>query len=175
MSPITVGLDGLLIMLLLITLFIGLRLNARLKGLRADHAGFAKAVGELDQALIRAQAGLAELRTASTQAQSALNERLQDAMAAGVKLEQLIAKASAVPAPAPRLAPAPSPVAHAEQPLELRAPADPIRLEPRRDPRSRARVDEDLFDTGLATAPAQAPEPAAEAFPRLRFAAGGRR
>lgn len=170
MSPIAIGLDGLLVMLLLITLFVGLKLNGRLKGLRADHASFAKAVAELDQALIRAEAGLAELRTASTQAQAIITAKVQEAHAASIRLDQQIAKAAGTPvvqtaAPQPFARPEPAP-------LELHPAAEsrPIQLDARRDARSRARVDEDLFETGAARA-----EPPADAFPRLRFAAGGRR
>lgn len=175
MSPISIGLDGLLIMLLLITLFVGLRLNGKLKGLRADHAGFAKAVGELDQALLRAEAGLAELRTASTQAQTIITARIQEARSAAIRLDEAVAKAALTPVPQPAPAQAFAPRPRAEPaPLDLGRPTTsqtvaaeaPIALDSRRDARSRARVDEDLF--------AADPEPA-DAFPRLKFAAGGRR
>jgi hypothetical protein len=167
MSPIAIGLDGLLILLLLITLMVGLRLNGRLKGLRADHASFAKAVSELDAALLRAEGGLKELRTATAEAQTVLAGRVQDARSAAARLDELIAKAAlaSVPAPAP-IAPAPREAA----PLELLRPrpapepaAEPVRLDARRELRSRARVDEDLFaaeDT--------------DSFPRLRFGGAAR-
>lgn len=163
MSPIAIGLDGLLILLLLITLLVGLRLERKLKGLRADHAGFAKAVSELDQALSRAEGGLKELKAGTAEAHSVLTARVQEARAAAAKLEQVMEKAAAAPAPAPRreepaplelVRPRPAPVAE-----------EPVRLDARRDARSRARVDEDLFETGAA----------AEPFPRLRFASGAAR
>ena len=164
MSPIAIGLDGLLILLLLITLMVGLRLERKLKGLRADHAGFAKAVSELDQALSRAEGGLKELKAGTAEAHSVLTARVQEARAAAAKLEQVMEKTAAAPAPTPRreepaplelVRPRPAPVAE-----------EPVRLDVRRDARSRARVDEDLFETGSA---------AAEPFPRLRFASGAAR
>jgi hypothetical protein len=168
MSPIAIGLDGLLIILLLITFTIGLRLERRLKGLRADHVGFAKAVSELDQALARAEAGLRDMRNSASETQAALADRIQEARAAAVRLDELTAKAAKAPQPAPRPAEVeergvlelsrPTPVREAPA-----AVAAPVEFETRRDARSRARVDEDLF------------EAEAEAFPRLRFAAGGRR
>lgn len=168
MSPIAIGLDGLLILLLLITLLVGLRLERKLKGLRADHAGFAKAVGELDQALNRAQGGLKELKAGTAEAHSVLTARVQEARAAASRLEELMAKAAAAPAHAPRREePAPLELVH-PRPVPATPPAaeEPVRLDVRRDARSRARVDEDLFETGSA---------AAEAFPRLRFASGAAR
>ena len=92
MSPIPIGLDGLLILLLLITLMVGLRLDRRLKGLRADHAGFAKAVAELDAALARAEGGLKELRTATADAQAVLTTRVQEARSAAARLDELPAE-----------------------------------------------------------------------------------
>lgn len=164
MSPIAIGLDGLLVMLLLITFGLGLKLERRLKGLRADHAGFAKAVGELNEALARAEAGLAELRSVGAQAQALLTTRIQEARHAAVRLDELTAKAALTPAP-PAVAPAAASLR--EPPLDLAqvspAPAPAREFEARRDDRSRARVDEDLFET------------ANESFPRLKFAAGGRR
>lgn len=164
MSPIAIGLDGLLILLLLITLMVGLRLDRRLKGLRGDHAGFAKAVAELDQALARAEGGLKELRAATTEAQTMLASRVKEAHSAAARLDELIAKAALAPVPAP----APAAAAQREVPLELvrprPAPAEPVQLDARREVRSRARVDEDLF--------AEAGE--AEALPRLRFGGAAR-
>lgn len=164
MSPIAIGLDGLLILLLLITLMVGLRLDRRLKGLRSDHAGFAKAVAELDQALARAEGGLKELRAGTAEAQTVLATRVQEARFAAARLDELIAKAALAPVPAPALAAA----AQREAPLELvrprPAPAEPVQLDARREVRSRARVDEDLF--------AETAE--AEAFPRLRFGGAAR-
>jgi hypothetical protein len=165
MSPIAIGLDGLLILLLLITLLVGLRLERRLKGLRADHAGFAKAVGELDQALARAEGGLRELKAGTAEAHSVLTARVQEAKAAAVRLDELVAKAALAPTTTP------APRREAPAPLELvrphRAPPaeEPVQLDARREVRSRARVDEDLFEAGAET----------DSAPRLRFASGAGR
>jgi hypothetical protein len=170
MSPIAIGLDGLLILLLLLTFALGLKLERRLKGLRADHAGFAKAVAELNDALARAETGLAELRSAGAQAQAALTSRISEARNAAVRLDELTAKAALTPPPV-QTAVAAQPALRDIRPLDLEpAPlarpaaeaAPPVPAQAARDGRSRARVDEDLF------------EAAHEAFPKLRFAAGGR-
>jgi hypothetical protein len=162
MSPIAIGLDGLLILLLLITLMVGLRLDRRLKGLRADHAGFAKAVSELDQALARADAGLKELRAGAAEAQSVLAGRVQEARAAAARLDELIAKAGQAPAPLPRG----EGRVELVRPRTAAEPAAPVQLDERRQLRSRARVDEDLCET--------AAEAEAEPLPRLRFGGAGR-
>lgn len=167
MSPIAIGLDGLLILLLLITLLVGLRLERKLKGLRADHAGFAKAVAELDQALGRAEGGLRELRAGTAEAHSVLTARVQEAKAAAVRLDELVAKAALAPAPAPlptlrREEPAPLELV---RPRPAAEPEEPVQLDARRPVRSRARVDEDLFASGAET----------ESLPRLRFASGAGR
>lgn len=175
MSPISIGLDGLLILLLVVTFTLGLRLNGRLKGLRADHAGFAKAVAELDQALARAETGLREMRGAAAETQAALAARIQEARVAATRLDEMTARAALTPAPAPQTVI--QRAAEELSTLDLGRPipardvpaATPIPLDARRDARSRARVDEDLFET------TDAAEPVVETFPRLKFAAGGRR
>lgn len=173
MSPIAIGLDGLLILLLVVTFTLGLRLNGRLKGLRADHAGFAKAVAELDQALARAETGLRDMRGAAAETQAALGARIQEARAAAARLDELTARAALAPAPQAPIQRAAEELGALDlgRPVPVReAPAAaPIPLDARRDARSRARVDEDLFETTAAA------EPVAESFPRLKFAAGGRR
>jgi hypothetical protein len=58
MSPVVLALDLLLVSLLVLTLVLGVRLNGRLKGLKQSHAGFEKAVSELNQAAARAEARL---------------------------------------------------------------------------------------------------------------------
>lgn len=165
MSPISIGLDGLLIMLLLIAFTLGLRLNARLKGLRKDHASFANAVHELDQALARAETGLREMRSAGAETQAALTASIQEARAAETRLDELSAKAALATAPQPVIDRAAAELAVLD--LARRAPPRepepaPIPFDPRREVRSRARVDEDLFET-------------AESFPRLKFASGAGR
>ena len=50
MNPITIGMDVLLAALLLAALWMGARLNGRLKALKESHQGFAIAVQTLDAA-----------------------------------------------------------------------------------------------------------------------------
>lgn len=130
MSPVSIGLDLLLAVLLVAALAVGLRLNAKLKMLREGQSVFVKAVGELDQAAMRAEAGLASLRTATLEAHDHLVTRIEtartlsarldraseDAEAASAKLEAASQRAEAVAeAPPPRPAP---------PPLRLVEPAD---------------------------------------------------
>lgn len=175
MSSISVTLELILAMLLLAALIVGVRLERRLKTLREDQAGFGAAVAELNGAVLRAEAGLAELKAASQEAQTTLVDRIQDAKGAAAKLQQTALKAmetsqqlEAALARAPEMlarAVAANPGA-----LPLNTPVSDVRerfalsrrpapeLEPSRadllqarlpDPppitRSRARVDDDLF------------------------------
>ncbi len=139
MNPVTLGMDGLLAVLLLAAVAVGLRLNGKLKVLRESQAGFVKAVGELDLAAGRAEAGLAALRTATQDAHDQLLTRIEAARGLSAKLDEGSARAgeaasrldaavqgaevagrrariAAVPAVAPEPAPAP-----ALEPAGLRA------------------------------------------------------
>jgi hypothetical protein len=88
MSPVVIALDLLLVSLLVLTLVLGVRLNGRLKGLKQSHAGFEKAVVELNQAAARAEAGLAALRETSAEAHDALLERIDTARSLTTRLER---------------------------------------------------------------------------------------
>jgi hypothetical protein len=88
MSPVVLALDLLLVSLLVLTLVLGVRLNGRLKGLKQSHAGFERAVAELNQAAARAEAGLAALRETSAEAHDALLERIDTARALTTRLER---------------------------------------------------------------------------------------
>ena len=161
MSPISLGLDILLIGLLLVALAVGLRLNKRLKALREGQAGFVAAVGDLDAAALRAEAGLKALRAASEDTHDALLTRIETARALCAKLEsaalevervRTVAATASLPiAPAAAAAPAP--------------PAPPPRAASRLDPRFRddlpslrrpslvRELDEDLFESAAEPAP----------------------
>jgi hypothetical protein len=147
MSVFAVALNGLLVVLLLAALAFGWRLERRLKALKDSHEGFAKAVGDLDAAAARAEQGLADLRAATDEAADTLAGRL----------EQGVSSSSTRPLQDDDLvddiAPAPAPV---RERLAFTRP------EPTTTPRSRARVDDDLFE----------PDPDAG---RLRAITGGRR
>jgi len=88
MSPVVLALDLLLASLLVLTLVLGVRLNSRLKGLKQSHAGFEKAVAELNQAAARAEAGLAALRETSAEAHDALLARIDTARTLVTRLER---------------------------------------------------------------------------------------
>lgn len=93
MSVIAIGMNLMLACLLLAALFMGHRLNVRLKALRDSHEGFAKAVGELDAAAARAEQGLADLRAATDEAHDALADRIEKARALTAKLDRQLQSA----------------------------------------------------------------------------------
>jgi hypothetical protein len=161
-SPIAIGLDALLALLLLLALGLGVQLNTRLKALRQSQASFAASVQELNQAAAKAEAGLAALRAASETAHDDLLARIETARALVGRLERASADAEraahalperAVPAGRPigrsdtlaaiaalaegRMPQAGAPRAAAEE----RAPAPPRRP-------ARPAFDEDLFEAG---------------------------
>jgi hypothetical protein len=137
MSAVAIALNLLLAALLAGALAMGWRLNQRLKALRESHAGFAKAIADLDAAAARAEKGLAELRAGgeSTLAKApqrppvARGEDADDVLELGAdrRLGALLADTHRRRAP-----PVAEPPARAERPLTL----------------SRARTfDDDLFET----------------------------
>lgn len=89
MSPIAIGLNLFLAVLLLAALAMGWRLNGRLRALRDSHDSFAKAVAELNWAAQRAEQGLADLRAATDEATDALADRIAKARELTVKLDRL--------------------------------------------------------------------------------------
>ena len=80
-GAVGIGLNILLAVLLAAALFMGWRLNRRLNVLRDSQEGFARAVGELNGAALRAERGLAELRAASDEASEILTDRVEKARA----------------------------------------------------------------------------------------------
>ncbi len=76
MSLIGLVMDVVLMALLLGALLFGMRLNARLKALRAGQEAFAKAVSELDDAAIRAHHSLKELRGNTDETHELLHGRV---------------------------------------------------------------------------------------------------
>jgi hypothetical protein len=93
MSLIALALNLLLAGLLLLALWVGVRLNGRLKALRDSHAGFEKAVAELNEAAGRAEAGLAALRTMTEEANDSLLSRIESARTHAVRLERAVLQA----------------------------------------------------------------------------------
>ncbi len=146
MDLVTVSLDLLLAALLIAALAYGVRLERRLKALRDGHAVFAQAVRELDQSVLRAEAGLDQLRKAGEEARDGLHDRILKARDASAELERMLARAERVrsqpqPAPqiAPQIAPQPAPLAASRKMPEL-AIRGARQLEPR--PRAPARVED---------------------------------
>jgi hypothetical protein len=154
MSPVSLTLDLLLAALLLITLIFGLRLDKRLKALNASQAEFQAAIADLDRAAARAETGLAELHTAMDEAVDLLGGRIDKARELAAQLETLTleAQSSALDRvrtrpPEPGLAPSVS-RGEPEPPLTLTRPnaVQPPRPAPAPALRSRAMVDDELFD-----------------------------
>jgi hypothetical protein len=161
---ISIGLNLILGLMLFCALVLGMRLDRKLRALKASHLDFAKAVSELDGAALRTEANLAALRASAEAQRGELASRIDQARIACQRLEQLTAAAESV----------------AERPLALTerappAPREPVRretvlrdahvseLRPAAAPvRSRAMIDDDLFE-------------AAPARPQLAAVGGGRR
>lgn len=167
MSPIALGMDLLLAVLLLLALGFGVRLDRRLRLLREGQRDFAGAVADLDRAAQRAERGLAELRAATEETVDLLAGRIEKARELAARLETMtaeaarpIARAPAAPPASPRTARPtvrdlpPERAEAAAEDLVLRLTerlpqtSPPARLEPRASARSRASVDDDLFDSG---------------------------
>ena len=159
---IAIGLNIILGMLLVCGLMLGLRLDRRLRGLRDSHDEFAKSVQELDQAALRTESSLADLRAGTEAARTELAARIDQARLLAQRLEKLTADAARAleQAPAPRIEPRPQARANplltgwprsAAEPASPRLAALADRKAPPEapaDPRSRVLVDDDLFDIG---------------------------
>lgn len=176
MSVLAITMNLVLSGLLLAALALGWRLERRLKALKDSHDSFAKAVSDLDVAAARAEQGLADLRAATDEAAETLSDRIEAAKGLAARLERGVfvadhpreggdpglrsgAKPEALPGipPEPVLGSVSDRVRGRERSVE-----GFVRSEPAATPRSRARVDDDLF------------EPDADAG-RLRAIVGGRR
>ncbi|MEM9966347.1 MAG: DUF6468 domain-containing protein [Asticcacaulis sp.] len=96
MSAAGIIMDLLLMGLLLTALWFGVRLNGRLKALKAGQEGFAKAVAELDNAAIKAFTSLKDLRTDADESQELLHGRILAARDLIQKLEVQIERAERV-------------------------------------------------------------------------------
>lgn len=85
---ISILLNLVLMALLCGALWMGWRLNQRLKVLREGQMGFAKAVTELDAAAARAERGLADLKAASDEMAEVLVSRIERARILAARLDQ---------------------------------------------------------------------------------------
>lgn len=146
MSIVALSMNVLLGVLLVTALFFGWRLERQLKALRAGHDNFAKAVGELDAAARRAEVGLAALRAASIEADEGLAVRIETARTLSEQLDRTVAERPRRLGPSAEATPSRDddwldrPVAPVRERLA------PNRFEPQTTPRSRARIDDDLFE-----------------------------
>ena len=171
MSIAALALNVLLAVLLIVALGFGWRLERRLKALRDSHAGFAKAVADLDNAAARAEQGLADLRAATDEASDTLADRIERATLLAAKLDERLNRPLVTPPP-PEIAPSPvssrgeqapktdrrlkaedferlldreakatRPIDPAARPISVSRPSVA-----KETPRSRARVDDDLFE-----------------------------
>ena len=88
--------DFILMALLVAALWFGVRLDRRLRNLRAAHEGFARAVHDLDDAAIRAHASLKDLRSNAEESQELLHGRIVAARDLLQKLNTQVAHAERV-------------------------------------------------------------------------------
>ena len=186
-------LELMLAALLAATLVFGWRLERKLRALKDSQAGFVKAMGNLDGAAARAQAGLETLRRATDEAQDALVPRIAAAERAAARLDQLtgeaemaakraeaaareveasagkLASAIARPRPEPAAIARPHPEPAPPLPRSLQAPAKgehslPPPAEPR--PRNEAKRSAADFAAMLAAKTTRQPLPAQSHEPR---------
>lgn len=93
MSYAGIVMDVILMALLIAALMFGVRLDKRLKGLRAAHDSFARAVADLDQAALKAHTALRELHSGTDESQELLHGRIVAARELITRLEAQIARA----------------------------------------------------------------------------------
>ncbi|WGM38644.1 DUF6468 domain-containing protein [Caulobacter sp. NIBR1757] len=145
MSIVALSLNVLLGVLLVGALIMGWRLERRLKTLRSGHDDFAKAVADLDNAALRAQSALVSLRLASQEAEEGLAGRIAEAHELTAILQRTVNErprrgAATIAEPA-------RDDDWLDRPLPpVRERAAPARFEPQTTARSRARIDDDLFE-----------------------------
>ncbi|MBP2157574.1 MULTISPECIES: DUF6468 domain-containing protein [Asticcacaulis] len=155
--------DAVLVALLLAALAFGMRLNTRLKTLRAGQEEFARAVAELDSAAIRAYQSLKELRSDADDSQELLHGRIVAARDILQKLEAQVGRAERAAREidgqmgsltalqgraeqtAKRLESAPRQVAPAPpaRPVLREVSAEPVREPAREAPRRQPKLEED--------------------------------
>ncbi|HYE47436.1 MAG TPA: DUF6468 domain-containing protein [Caulobacter sp.] len=144
MSIVAISMNILLGVLLIAAMVFGWRLERQLRKLRQGHENFAKAVRDLDAAAARAQTGLATLREATQEAEANLAARIEAANALAEHLDKAVLER-------PRRAAAPAAPAREDDWLDRPMPPSrerlaPARFEPQTTARSRARIDDDLFE-----------------------------
>lgn len=116
--PLGLIIEGLVAVLLLMTIGFCIALNRRLASLRADQSALQHTVAELDAATIRAERAIQGLRVAAGEANGALTQQMRHADKMARDLERQVQGANGVltkimaisragerPAPAPMAAP----------------------------------------------------------------------
>lgn len=150
MSVFGIALNLLLVALLLVAVVVGLRLGARLKALKAGQKDFVKAVGDLDSAALRAQESLAELKASGEELTDRLSRQVAQAAALAERLERGIGRAiQAAPTRDAQVDAARDVLARAKAQAVLPNSSASGREAPspsQETRRSRARVDDDLFE-----------------------------
>jgi hypothetical protein len=156
MSPVALTLNLTLGVLLVGAMILGLRLDRRLRALRESHNSFAKAVSELDQAALRTQSGLNELRATAEGVRADLADQLHNARMLSERLVKLTAEADAKAEALAKAQAEAALVAPVAAKSIFDRPSTPRRVasdasEPRPAPavslRSRAAVDDELFES----------------------------
>ena len=165
MSLVALTLNLTLGVLLVCAMMLGLRLDRRLRALRESHLGFAKAVSELDQASLRTQAGLAELKATAEGVRADLTEQLQNARVLSERLVKLTGEADDKAQALSKARAALPPLAQIVAARQTAASGGGDVSTPSVAPsvRSRPSVDDELFESAGA------------ARPGLSAVAGGRR
>jgi hypothetical protein len=156
MSDIGLILNGLLGVLLVGALFIGWRLEGRLKALRASHQSFTDAVQDLDRAAARAEQGLSDLRAATDEAAESLAGRIERAGILAQRLERLTGDAIAAEkrlAETPRAASAAAPTREVAAQRFSERYAAPRAASPAVSPIAQAAARNDLILDGEDAAP----------------------
>jgi hypothetical protein len=98
MNLVPLCLNGFLATLLIAALFLGLRLDKKLKGVRDGQHAFVLAVSELNAAASKAQAALADLRAATDESTDTLGGRIARGREVADRLEKLVNRAETAPA-----------------------------------------------------------------------------
>jgi hypothetical protein len=159
MSAVALILNALLGVLLLAALGLGWRLERRLRALRDSQTAFTQAVEDLDRAASRAEQGLADLRAATDEAADSLAGRIERAQQLASRLDSAFSRA---PAPASNAFTSGTTIDAARARADLRVPPRDVRTdlileddEPARRPFSASRLEAALAATRPAAAPSQ--------------------
>ena len=160
MSAVALILNALLGVLLLAALGLGWRLERRLRALRDSQTAFTQAVEDLDRAASKAEQGLADLRAATDEAADSLAGRIERAQQLASRLDSAFSRAPAAATTNAFTGGTTLDAARAR--ADLRVPPRDVRTdlileddEPARRPFSASRLEAALAATRPAAAPSQ--------------------